>query len=302
MKQDLIRRFLDVFEETYELRGRADLPAMCFDWMEHTYCNGDSECCLWKAFYESEDEFIKATVEEFNNLHIGNYLDAMVKDIGCNLIEIQPPESKETYLINLLIPLRNFISEYGRYEKYIDSSDKKYQKGTIEYCLFFLHYLVEQFARNLDIELIKQKIDLFELQEKCGVYLIKERDLMYIRGYFGGAERAEKFLSALPKRQGVQPQQEQQTLEERIASYCEKAIQAGFMEKTDSGYRWIYGGDRGKVRLAYFIKKIYSVLERIPYKKLESLFDVRRLDTSVQQLANRKSPQDWEEKIDKIFQ
>ena len=321
MKQDLIRRFLDVFEETYEPWGRADLPAMCFDWMEHTYngcdkcdkwdkelkyCKWDLEagkCGLWASFYDSEREFIKATVEKYNNLHIGSYLDAMVKDIGSNLFEIQSPEGKETYLINLLIPLKNFISKYCRYEEYIVSSLKSHQAGTIVYCLYFLHYNVECFARCLDVELIKQGIDLFELQEKYGIYLIKERDLAYIIGYFGGAECAEKFLSALPKRQGVQPQPEQPTLEERIAPYCEIAIRAGFMEKTNSGYRWNYGGNSGKVRLAYFITKIYGVSERIPYKKLESLFDVTRLDTSVHQLASikTKKPQVWRDAIDGLF-
>lgn len=84
--------------------------------------------------------------------------------------------------------------------------------------------------------------------------------------------------------------------------YFDKAIQAGLMEKTGSGYNWLYGNNRGKIRLAYFIYRIYAPEERIPYKELQTLFGISRLDSAVQQLSTAKKEQSWKEEIDKVVQ
>lgn len=86
--------------------------------------------------------------------------------------------------------------------------------------------------------------------------------------------------------------------------YFERAIEAGYMQKTETGYKWLWGGDRGKkARLSYFIRKIYADdCLQIPYKRLEKLFGISRLDSSISQLMNAKKEQKWQPEIDKFFQ
>ncbi len=103
-----------------------------------------------------------------------------------------------------------------------------------------------------------------------------------------------------------QPQQptndEQKEPTEKEKPYFKKAIEAGYMQETKTGYKWTFGGDRGKkARLSYFIKKIYGDYQQIPYSRLEKLFGVSRLDSSTTQLLNAKKPQNWSTEIDKLF-
>jgi len=36
------------------------------------------------------------------------------------------------------------------------------------------------------------------------------------------------------------------------------AIEAGYMENPGNGYKWLYGGERGNVRLAFFLQRVFS--------------------------------------------
>ena len=81
--------------------------------------------------------------------------------------------------------------------------------------------------------------------------------------------------------------------------YFDKAIEKGFMEKKESGYKWLFGS---KASLGYYITKIYGFNERIPFKHLEQLFGVKRLDRAVSQLADVTKPQKWRAEIDKLIE
>lgn len=90
-------------------------------------------------------------------------------------------------------------------------------------------------------------------------------------------------------------------LSERAKKYFERALMNGFMEKVGNRYIWIW---EGKARLAYFIHSTFNPngTERIPYKKLEALFGISRLERAVDQVMNAKNPQKWREEIDnKVF-
>lgn len=105
-------------------------------------------------------------------------------------------------------------------------------------------------------------------------------------------------------RENTKPHKGVCIITERAKKYFSRAIDAGFMTETDTGYKWISGGNRGKVRLAYFLHQIYNPegVESIPYKQLEALFGVNRLDSSVDGALNTKRPQGWRKEIEsKIF-
>lgn len=97
---------------------------------------------------------------------------------------------------------------------------------------------------------------------------------------------------------------------ERARKYFPRAIGAGFMAKTNSGYKWLFGGDRGsKARLAYFIEKVYcpaatDLLEAARIRELERLFGIVRLDRAIQQNVEAgaaQSVQKWRANIDGVI-
>lgn len=100
---------------------------------------------------------------------------------------------------------------------------------------------------------------------------------------------------------------QQKTLSDRLIHreqfYYNKAIKEGMAEKTDNGYKWLYNGG-SKVSLAYFLKKIFcpNNIEQIPFKRLNNLWSVSRLDSATDQLVNAKKPQRWRYDIDKLFE
>ena len=80
------------------------------------------------------------------------------------------------------------------------------------------------------------------------------------------------------------------------------AAEAGFMEKTDTGYIWKY--NRGsKVSLAYFLVKVYSPdnTSQTPYTALGGLFGVSRLDSAADKAFNAKNNQLWRAKLDELL-
>ena len=87
-------------------------------------------------------------------------------------------------------------------------------------------------------------------------------------------------------------------LTEREIKYYGKAIEAGMAKKTEQGYRWL----SSNVSLGYFINKVHrpTATERLPYKRMEELWGVKRLDSAVHQSADRKHK--WEKDIDALFE
>ena len=87
-------------------------------------------------------------------------------------------------------------------------------------------------------------------------------------------------------------------LTEREIKYYGKAIEAGMAKKTEQGYKWL----GLNVSLGYFINKVHrpTATERLPYKRMEELWGVKRLDSAVHQSADRKHK--WEKDIDALFE
>ena len=77
------------------------------------------------------------------------------------------------------------------------------------------------------------------------------------------------------------------------------------MEKTDTGYKWLYNlNNKGsKASLAYFLVKVYSPdnTTQTPYTPLGALFGVSRLDSAADSVFNAINPQPWRAKIDELL-
>lgn len=91
---------------------------------------------------------------------------------------------------------------------------------------------------------------------------------------------------------------------ERAKKYFKKALEQDYMCITENGYKWTFGGDRGKIRLAYFLREIFNPkgYEILPYKDLETLFGFHRIDSSINQLDNTDELYKWKKELkDNIF-
>ncbi len=91
----------------------------------------------------------------------------------------------------------------------------------------------------------------------------------------------------------------------------QRAIDAGMMEKTATGLKWLQIGIAGgKTQLAYFCGKLCdyenggykgNVGDSVSYEVFEKLFNVTRLDRALAQCYEARKPQWWREKIDALF-
>lgn len=83
---------------------------------------------------------------------------------------------------------------------------------------------------------------------------------------------------------------------EQAKKYFQRAIEAGYMEETENGYKW----NSHTVKWGYFIKCIYDPKNNspIPQKALETLFNKGRLDSPLRQIMNWKSNPKWVEEMD----
>lgn len=86
---------------------------------------------------------------------------------------------------------------------------------------------------------------------------------------------------------------------DRAREYFKRAVEAGFMEKTDTGYNWLFGGSKGQARLGYFLSKVYKSPRPINY--LERCFNVKKLSSSISMAcyeAKRNDVKLWRKEID----
>lgn len=96
--------------------------------------------------------------------------------------------------------------------------------------------------------------------------------------------------------------QPQEPSTDRAKKAFAAAVEAGFMEKTDTGYKWKY--NRGShVSLAYFLVKVYSPdnTSQTPFTALGGLFGVSRLDSSADKAFDVKNSQLWRTKLDELL-
>lgn len=148
-----------------------------------------------------------------------------------------------------------------------------------------------------------------EWWQGCSDNVVKE-DKHLARAFY---EVCHEWLAIIDERltelgepqQKAAPAKKSEPCKERAKTYFAKAVKAGYMEKTDTGYKWTFGEPRGaKAKLAYFIKCVYNPdgCSSTPYKSLEALFGVSRLDSITTSTLETKNPQPWRKDIDKLFE
>ena len=90
---------------------------------------------------------------------------------------------------------------------------------------------------------------------------------------------------------------------ERAKKAFAKAVEAGMMEKTATGYKWLYQNG-SKASLSYFLVQVYNPdgSQVTPFLALENVLNVTRLDSaSDKAISGVKTPQKWRGKIDELL-
>lgn len=214
---------------------------------------------------------------------------------------------------------KHFIEEYKyrieraeyKADKYreIANSITDIKEKTVEHCFDNLLQVVYMYATRLDALLLEKGINLMWYQKESGIYILTRRDITLLQEYCGSYKLARKYIDeALPQ---TEPQQitkigvknnSLSKLTKAEVEYYGKAVKSGMAEKTEDGYKWKYNNG-SKASLAYFLDKIFNPdgTGQIPFKKLDVLWDVSRLDSALDKAINAKNPQQWRTDIDKLF-
>ena len=214
---------------------------------------------------------------------------------------------------------KHFIEEYKyrieraeyKADKYreIANSITDIKEKTVEHCFDNLLQVVYMYATRLDALLLEKGINLMWYQKESGIYILTRRDITLLQEYCGSYKLARKYIDeALPQ---TEPQQitkigvknnSLSKLTKAEVKYYGKAVKSGMAEKTEDGYKWKYNNG-SKASLAYFLNKIFNPdgTGQIPFKKLDVLWDVSRLDSALDKAINAKNPQQWRTDIDKLF-
>lgn len=126
----------------------------------------------------------------------------------------------------------------------------------------------------------------------------------------GSYKLARKYIEeAIPKTETLQNLDKEvlkNDLPSRLtkdeALYYNKAIKKKMAQESENGYKWLYNNG-SKASLAYFLNKIFNPdgTGQIPFKKLDALWGVSRLDSALDKAINVKNPQQWRIDIDKLF-
>lgn len=97
----------------------------------------------------------------------------------------------------------------------------------------------------------------------------------------------------------------------RAQTYFQKAIDHGLLKIENGKFSWNTIGGKGKnVQIAYFCGKVFEYIHSIngnagtsfPEEKLNKLFGIRRMQSSLQQAYNAMKIQPWRRRIDELFE
>lgn len=145
---------------------------------------------------------------------------------------------------------------------------------------------------------------------RCSIYCLGEE----MRGETFNKIELKMFLDKYQLGQNVldetHPRQEEEEsnnlpseLTKREIYFYDKAVKSGMAEETDNGYKWLYN-NKSKACLSYFLYKVFTPkgYEKIPFQRLENLWNVTRLDVALSQVNTAKKPQKWKKEIEDLFE
>lgn len=175
-------------------------------------------------------------------------------------------------------------------------------EGAVENLLLHFSKIINIYATKLDAILLYNNIDLMEVQEECGVYIMNERNIYSVGNCVGSIELAQKLIDNLP------PPTSNNELDllspalynPKARVIFEKLVEVGFAKRQNNHY--IRNEQRmTKALLAYMLDKIYPDGD-FPETELNKLFRETRLGKARTQLYGNKKPPKGADMIDKLLE
>lgn len=214
--------------------------------------------------------------------------------------------NRVVYLLSTLWENENFSG--SRFSEYIEKLTKEpfYVNRIAAYIRKLLSLGIDDISMEIERRFYNVKyyfpfID--DYREECRVYdyTYDYRRKMFNEIHHTAKEILDIYNYKFPNSKADNTEaneKDPKELTEREIKYYGKAIEAGMAKKTEQGYRWL----GSNVSLGYFINKVHrpTATERLPYKRMEELWGVKRLDSAVHQSADRKHK--WEKDIDALFE
>lgn len=214
--------------------------------------------------------------------------------------------NRVVYLLSTLWENENFSG--SRFSEYIEKLTKEpfYVNRIAAYIRKLLSLGIDDISMEIERRFYNVKyyfpfID--DYREECRVYdyTYDYRRKMFNEIHHTAKEILDIYNYKFPNSKADNTEaneKDPKELTEREIKYYGKAIEARMANKTEQGYRWL----GSNVSLGYFINKVHrpTATERLPYKRMEELWGVKRLDSAVHQSADRKHK--WEKDIDALFE
>jgi len=286
-----------------------------------------------KAFYCTKE------IEASQNASKVDF-DTLFDEIESNLSECNSDMAKRNYCLSLIRPFAGFLMKVRPTDNETGNTDERAAEiesgfyditqntncndDSVEAVFIGAMWLIRQYANRLDCVLLQNGVDLMRLQRESGIWLKRGRLNVDFMQYGTRAEEAQRYIDALPQvptmlNKGdiaalsmptdeiTANRQNEENHTGVITGWVKEAfkaaIEAGYMGQYGSVYKWLYGGERGNVRLAFFLQRVfnYDGCSSVPYKQLEALFGVKNLAQTTDQLNNAKKPQKWKYEILKII-
>ena len=202
-----------------------------------------------------------------------------------------------------LINRKGYIEDFGRLQilQYLSDKTNRFDSGMCEALLYDIkqchHSLIEKRE-----EVLPEIFERFTRLKGFGSVSISFPD---IELYYA-IETLEQKLNNVESPKGISIKEKYELPKEldtdKARKYFAKAVEAGYMEKTANGYKWLYGNNKGQVRLGYFCAKVYDSPR--PINKLEEIFNVKKLSASITNAeydVKRADVIKWREEMDKTL-
>lgn len=192
--------------------------------------------------------------------------------------------NRQIECLNEAIEKNTYNIERSKYisEQLKHLSRQDYDADSVGRYFYAYCHIVIDYANRLDALLLTYGIDLFRVQEECGIYLLEQRDVFVVSLYIGSMELTRKYISNLP----IDTMNLPETMDKQLAKIVfSKAIKAGYMKPTKFGCRWDKN-NLGDSLLAYMLMRIYP--NRLPISELEPYFGVEHLSKTRNQVKDNK--------------
>ncbi len=170
---------------------------------------------FWAAYGKDNPLFyeIEANLHEYKTAtQKVNYIHSLIVPfggVGCGLAEILAPSSTQASTDesdnNTVLATFKQIAA-GLYIE--NGKPKRYNNGTVEYCLHVFIGIMRNFANGLDALLLAEGIDLLRLQDEIGVRLIEQHDKSALKRYLTDEQLARYIDAVTSQPASGEPQQD----------------------------------------------------------------------------------------------